>query len=192
MAAIQNFALSTIGLILNHNATTPVYSKVVDSVSASTTDTELDNIATIEVKSTAISDSFATAYATRATYTAAQTYSAPSGNYITVGGRNVYLEYKEPVGSTLIVPNSHAAYFGRLLYGHNIPGVFAYLNNISEGETITVSINGAAQTYRVVARERKAIGEISMASLVYTRSYAFTMMTCVGDGSTHRDIIYLN
>ena len=188
--AIHNFAISTAKLILNQNTTTPVYTKVVDSISAQPTNTELDNLAAIESKNTDISDSFSGAIAY--TYTA-PTYSTPvSGDYISVGGRQVSLVYSQPTGSTLNVPNSAAAYYGRLLYGHNIPGVFAYLNNISVGETITVSLNGTTQTYRVVARERKAIGEISMAKLIYTRSYAYTMMTCVGDGSTHRDIIYLN
>lgn len=182
--AIHNFAFSTVKLFFNQNTTASVYSKVVDSVSTAVTpDTEKDGLTTIAPKTTDISNDFASAYS----------YSAPvSGNYVSVGGRNIYLEYKEPDGPTLIVPDNYAAYYGRLIYGHNIPGVFAYLNHISEGETVTVSLNGNTQTYRVVAKITEYNDNINMRSLIFTKSYAFTMMTCVGDGATQRDIIYLN
>lgn len=190
--AIFNFASSAVKLFLGQTISTPVYAKVVDSVSTTSANTEAKDTASIEKKSKAIASTYSGRRTTaRASYIT-NSNSTISGNYVSVNGRKITLEYKQPAGSTLIVPNNHAAYFGSLIYGHNISSVFAYLNSASVGETITVSINGQVKTYTIVKKERKAINQINMSKLVYTRSYAYTMMTCVGNGATHRDIIYLN
>lgn len=193
MVTVHNFVLSITKLAVSGNHAAPVYSKVVDSVSAAyNSATEIDSAPVIDNKTKAISSGYKATIARTASVTTSATTTPVSGNYISINGRAIRLEYKQPAGSTLIVPGNHAAYYRNFIYGHNTSSVFGYLNRISVGETITVSINGEARTYRVAAKERKAIGDISMASLIYNKSYAHILMTCVGDGSTHRDIIYLN
>ena len=196
VVAVFNFTTSTVKLITGKTST-PVYAKAVDGIAFVSTETEQKDSAKIEHKSKTIASRYSTPVA-RATYTATKASANTSGNYVTVGGRSIYLAYQAPVekadGSLYLpVPASHAAYYRRCIFAHNTAGLFGHLNRASVGETITVSLNGQVKTFRISAIDKNVPkSTINMYRMINGAGHSYAMMTCVGDGSLYRDLIYLD
>ena len=195
VVGVVNFATSTVKLFVNGSA--PVYAKAVDGINITSEETEATPITTPEPQIKTI----ARTYATNTPVVRAVKASARStGDYITVGGRTIAMVN---VTDTNWTPGNSAARLTgcrddicKFIFAHNYPHLFGHLNHASIGEAITISINGEVRTYHIAAKERVNKNTIPMWRVVRGISsshaqYSYALMTCVGNGATERDIIYL-
>ena len=193
-----NFATSTLKLIFNRG-NTPVYAQVVDGVSNISTTDEAATITTPEREIKTIAGTYASARRSTPVVRTARA-TTTSGDYIIVGGRTISLI---SVTDTDYVPSNAAARLTgcnndacKFIFAHNYAGLFGHLNSASLGEAITISVNGEVRTFHIAAKERVNKNTIPMWRTVRAISsdqthYAYALMTCVGNGATERDIIYL-
>jgi hypothetical protein len=126
--------------------------------------------------------------------------ATPAYDYVNIGGGNVPIFIS---GDTQIDSGYQVAlYNGRLLYGHNIAGVFATLPGLGVGSTVTISLGGNTGTYRVanVMTMEKPMVQRYMPALANARmsgvQYDFALMTCAGTmrgggDASHRTIVFV-
>lgn len=191
-----NFATSTIGLFTKNH--TPTYTKISDSISTGSHEEEAVALTAPEAPTKTIASSYARKVV--APIHTVKATAKPSGDYIIVGGRTIAMV---SVNDTNWTPaNSAARLTGcrddacKFIFAHNLPHLFGHLNSAANGEAVTISINGEAHTYRIAKTERIAKAGAPMWSIVRAISsdhqhYAYALMTCVGNGATERDVIYL-
>ena len=108
--------------------------------------------------------------------------------------------------------NTAKGYDGRFLYGHNSNNVFGGLKNLSNGSTLTLTLNNKTTTYRVSAivifEKNQETGKLTLngegsymnnvARAKYNGTqYDLSLMTCHGTSlghgdATHRLVIFAN
>lgn len=85
--------------------------------------------------------------------------------------------------------------YRQMIYAHNTAALLGNLPSRYQGETITITESGVAQKYVVATAPQKiSVGDLSgkMNMIAGGNGHALAMMTCDGDGSTHRWVVYLD
>lgn len=131
-------------------------------------------------------------------------------NYINITGRKIAIEN---VNSTAVDAGDHVNKFGKFLYGHNSSAVFGALNTLGEGETFSVTLDGASQTYvikkiilyekvsKALLHEVGAEGNLAMSFVANAKTsakatpYDLSIMTCAGTSygngdASHRLVLF--
>lgn len=89
--------------------------------------------------------------------------------------------------------------YGNLIYAHNSPALMGNLSSLYAGEVFTVTEGGVAVEYQVAVKPTEyAVSDLAanrgakMKSVTTGNGYDLALMTCVGDGSVSRYIVYAN
>lgn len=85
--------------------------------------------------------------------------------------------------------------FRQMIYAHNTPMLLGNLPNRHQGEIITITEGGVAQRYVVAAEPQMIpvsdlVGKMNM--IANGNGHSLAMMTCEGDGSVYRWVVYLD
>jgi len=88
--------------------------------------------------------------------------------------------------------------YKKMVYGHNSKSLLGSLARRSTGEIITITEGGVTKNYQVMANFTRRVSDLEandgamMEAIVNGGGYSLAMMTCVGNGSVERRVLYLN
>lgn len=160
-----------------------------------------------EIDTPSINSTYSYYNPTPVSYTASTTNNVINGNYITINGRNLYVE---DYNTTASVPDNHVArfvrgkYTGTFYFAHNTNSVFGPLLSYDAGSTFSITIDGVTKNYRVAYAVTVPNDDVLAANMKNIASstyngvkYDVSLMTCAGSplpgrDATHRRLIFAN